>query len=90
MAKIIENEKGFKVIEIDHLEMLKIGCGTLCDYCGEPHYGKGYYVAIMNSWFCPTCYENWYRNATNYATGHNADWQIETKNFKRYKKLLGL
>ena len=29
MAKIIENEKGFKVIEIDYLEMLKIGCGNI-------------------------------------------------------------
>ena len=51
MAKIIENEKGFKVIEIDYLEMLKIGCGNICDHCGEPHYGKGYYVAVLNRWF---------------------------------------
>lgn len=90
MAKIIENEKGFKVIEIDYLEMLKIGCGNICDHCGEPHYGKGYYVAVMNRWLCPTCYENWYLFATNYATEHNADGRIETKNFERYKTLLGL
>ena len=90
MAKIIENEKGFKVIEIDYLEMLKIGCGNICDHCGEPHYGMGYYVAVMNRWLCPTCYENWYLFATNYATEHNADGRIETKNFERFKTLLGL
>lgn len=35
MAKIIENEKAFKVIEIDYLEMLKIGCGNICDHQGD-------------------------------------------------------
>lgn len=90
MAKIIENEKRFKVIEIDFREMLKIGCGNICDYCGKPHFGKGYYVAVLNRWFCPTCYKDWYLSATNYANEHNPDGRVETKNFEFYKKLLGL
>lgn len=57
MAKIIENEKGFKVIEITGREMLKIGNGDMCDNCAELS-ETGYYVAVMNRWFCPTCYEN--------------------------------
>lgn len=90
MAKIIENEKGFKVIEIDSREMLKIGCGNICDHCNEIHWGKGYYVAVLNRWFCPACYEDWYQFATNYANEHNADGRCETKNFEFYKKMLGL
>ena len=90
MAKIIENAKGFKVIEITGREMMKIGCGYMCDHCGQPHYGKGYYVAVMNHWLCPTCYENWYIFAINYATKRNAEGRVETKNFERYKTLLGL
>lgn len=90
MAKIIENEKGFKVIEIDYLEMLKIERWNICDHCGEPHWGKGYFVAVLNRWLCPTCYKDWYRFATNYANGHNTDGRVETKNFEFYKKLLGL
>lgn len=87
MAKIIENEKGFKVIEIDYLEMLKIGCGNICDHCGEPHYGKGYFVAVLNRWFCPTCYEEWRKYATPISRG---DLWVESKNFNYYKMLLGL
>lgn len=89
MAKIIENEKGFKVIEITGREMLKIGNGDMCDNCAELS-ATGYYVAVMNRWFCPICYVNWYRDATNYATEHNADGRVETKNFERFKTLLGL
>lgn len=90
MAKIVDNKKGFKIIEVDYLEMLKIGCGNLCDHCAEPHWGKGYFVAVLNYWLCPTCYENWYLFATNHATEDNADGRIENGNFERFKELFGI
>lgn len=90
MAKIIENEKGFKVIEISAEEMVKIGCGNICDHCGQPHFGTGYYVAVLNRWFCPSCYNEWYEDAYNYANDeYNPDWRIERKNFKQCIELLG-
>lgn len=89
MAKIIENEKGFNVIKITGREMVKIGDGNICDNCAKLS-KTGYYVAVINRWFCPTCYENWYLFATNYATEHNADGRVETKNFEFFKKLLGI
>lgn len=89
MAKIIENEKGFKVIEVTGREMLKIGCGNICDNCAEMESGTGYYVAVLNRWFCPECYEKWYRDATNYANEYNADGRVEAKNFAFIKMLLG-
>ena len=90
MAKIIENEKGFKVIEISAKEMLQIGCFNMCDRCGEQHFGNGYYVAVLNCWLCPTCYMEWYEEATNHAEGNNNDAKVEEKNFALYKLLLGL
>lgn len=90
MARIIENEKGFKVIEVDSNEMLKIGCGNICDHCGHVHYGKGFYVAVLNRWFCPDCYQDWCKYAVNYATDNNADGLFEKKNYFFYKMLLGL
>lgn len=90
MAKIIENEKGFKVIEVTGREMLKIGCGNICDNCAEMESGTGYYVAVLNRWFCPECYEKWYGYAINYANEHHSDRLIEERNFELYKILLGL
>lgn len=90
MAKIKENEKGFKVIEVTANEMVKIGCGNICDHCGEPHFGTGYYIAVLNRWFCPACYEDWYGTATNYANEHNADGRVETKNFNFFCNLLNI
>ena len=89
MARIINNIKGFKVIEISSIEMFAIGCGNICDDCGEMS-KNGYYVAVLNRWFCPACYADWAEHATNYATEHNADGRVETKNFERFKTLLGL
>lgn len=88
MAKIVENEKGFKVIEISAREMIKVGCGNICDRCNEMA-KTGYYVAVLNCWFCPDCYEEWYAGATNYATEHNADGRVERKNYNCFVTLLG-
>lgn len=90
MAKIYTNEKGFKVIEVTAREMLKIGCGDICDHCGEQQLDNGYYVAVLNHWVCPTCFENWYEDAYNYAQDGNADARVENKNFEYYKYMLGL
>ncbi len=90
MAKVYENEKGFKVIEVTAREMLKIGCGDICDNCGEQQLDGGYYIAVLNQWFCPTCFETWYDYAINYASRGNADARVEKHNFEFYKNLLGL
>lgn len=89
MAKIIKNKKGFKVIEITAREMKKIGYGDVCDYCGETS-ENGFYIAALNQWFCPACYEGWYRGATNYAKRYDADARVEQKNFANFKNLLGI
>ena len=90
MAKVIENEKGFKVIEISAKEMILIGNFNICDSCGIQHFGNGYYVAVLNRWLCPRCYAVWYLRASNFAVASNEDARIEEKNFERYKKLLGM
>lgn len=90
MAKIYENEKGFKIIEVTAREMLKIGCGDICDYCGEQQMDNGYYVAVLDQWFCPTCFEIWYENAINYASPDNTDALVENRHFETFKTLLFL
>lgn len=86
-AKVIKNEKGFKVIEIsgDLLvdKLAKFGSVGVCDGCMSWHKGIGYYVAVLNQWLCKKCYDEWISRATWYKE----DERIELKNFNFYCKL---
>lgn len=55
MAKIVDNPKRFKVIELSRNELAKIGGIGICDRCNGTS-NAGYYVAVLNCWFCPKCY----------------------------------
>ncbi len=85
MAKIIENEKGFKVIEVSNLECICWGGYAICDNCNDAFY-KGFYVAVLNRVFCPKCYEDFMQ----YATYYPEDSKIEIRNFEYMKSQVGL
>ena len=85
MAKIVDNPKRFKVIELSRNELAKIGGIGICDRCNGTS-NTGYYVAVLNCWFCPKCYNEWYVCATHYPE----DIKIENKNFEFYKNLFDL
>lgn len=86
MAKILDNPKGFYVIEMSDLEVNACfgSCG-ICDYCNTKH-ENGYYISVLNSWYCPKCYQEWIKRAKRYRE----DIGIETKNFEIVKRRLGL
>lgn len=85
MAEVVKNDKGFKVIHCSNTEIVKLGGLGICDSCGEPD-SHGYYIAVLNRWYCPKCYERWHKGAVYYPE----DKPIEEKNFKVYSKLLAL
>lgn len=86
MAKAIENHKGFLVLEISRQEMIdKCGSLGICDYCNGPA-SKGYYVAVLNRWYCPACYKHFINTATRYEE----DIPIEKAHYKHYCKLFGV
>lgn len=50
----------FKIIECTAAELMS-AFGTsvcLCDYCGKPQLGDdlGYYIAVLNKWYCKDCF----------------------------------
>ncbi|WP_301879983.1 hypothetical protein [Hominenteromicrobium sp.] len=49
MAQIVSNEKGFKVIHVETLDMWAIGSPTKCDYCTADMATPdgGYYIAVL-------------------------------------------
>ena len=89
MAKVVENKKGFKVIEISRQELLnklsQYGSVGICDYCGNPT-EIGYYVSVINQWLCKDCYQNFLNKSQYYPE----DKPIEEKNFNYYSKLFGI
>lgn len=86
MAKKVENSKEFLVIEASAAEMrAAVGSPGICDDCCRKS-PKGYYVAVLNRWFCPECYREWLGRAKYYPQ----DTEIERKNYRYYKKMLRL
>lgn len=86
MAKIVENEKNFKVIEVSGEECRdKIGGLGICDWCNEA-FDKAYYVAVLNYCYCPKCYDNWLLRAVSYPEDKN----FETRMFEAMKETLEL
>ena len=85
MAQRVECGK-FLVIEATRAEMHRV-CDSpgICDYCGKVS-DNGYYIAVLNSWYCPECYEKF----KELAVWRHHDHVIEEKNYQYYSKLLGV
>jgi hypothetical protein len=88
MAKIVENEKGFKVINVSLSELHeKLGGLGICDWCNMASQ-EGYLVAVLNHWYCPKCYQEWIEDEDTIR--YEEDAPIENRNFERYKKIFNL
>lgn len=86
MAKKVENNKGFLVIEVSAAELFaKVGGYGICDFCNSTA-EKGYYIAVLNRWYCSECYEDFCKHSTYYKE----DAGLEKKNYELYAKLLGI
>lgn len=83
MAKVIESKKNFKLIECSRTEVAEVfGGAGICDRCNETP-GTGVYIAVLNSWYCTKCFEDWHKEAKNYPE----DQKVEQSNFDHYKPL---
>lgn len=89
MAKVVDNYKGFKVLEITRQEMMdkftRYGCLGICDRCNRPT-SVGYYVAVINQWMCKDCYNDFIKSIDRYEE----DMKIENKNFNRFCNLFNV
>lgn len=85
MAQVVEFGK-FKVIKASAKEMRDaVGSLGICDYCAE-HSDEGYYIAVLNKWYCPKCWEEFKLRAVWYPQ----DAMVEDRNFTCYGLALGL
>lgn len=89
MAKVVDNYKKFKVLEITRQEMMdkltRYGCLGICDMCNRP-ISVGYYVAAINQWMCEDCYNDFIKSVDRYEE----DMRIENRNFDRFCNLFNV
>lgn len=85
MARKVEFKK-FLIIECTVREMY-VACGSpgICDFCGDSS-SEGYYIAVLNHWYCPECFEEWKQRARYYPQ----DAVVERRNYAYYASRLGL
>lgn len=79
MAEQINNDKGFFVLETSQAEIVSahpLNRG-ICDRCNKSSF-KGYYVAVMNYWMCPNCYEAWNKESIRYSS--DIPYEVEKYN----------
>ena len=82
MATVKESSKGFKLLETTVVEIVQVGGIGICDYCNRGT-DRGIYIAAMNNWYCPKCFEEWHNRAVRYEE----DAKIEERNFLYYQKV---
>lgn len=81
----VTNEQSFRILKVyrKELEIATRQVRCCCDEClSTPLYG--YYVAVLNRWLCPKCFNHWLKNATRYQE----DAWVEERNYQFYKALL--
>lgn len=78
MAIQLDNEKGFLLIKTSRSEIMGLNPLNLgvCDSCNiKPT--EGVFIAVLNRWYCPQCYERWYLSAEHFAE----DFKFEKSKF---------
>lgn len=85
MARQVEFDR-FLIIESTPSEVRSATGGYgICDTCCDTPL-KGCYVAVLNRWLCPECFEKW----KTYAKWYPEDADIENRNFDFYAQRFGI
>jgi len=74
----VDNPKGFLILKMMGADTQKIGGNSTCDWCGEIS-TDGYYISVLNMWYCDKCYNDWLQRAKRFES----DILIEEKNYSK-------
>ena len=86
MAKKYENPKNHLVIKMSWREYVAITDGFgFCSCCSTQDFDHcGYYVALVDDWYCPTCYDAYMSGAVR----SSVDLEKERQNYNRVMNAL--
>ena len=81
MAKKWENDKRLLAIKMSWREYVAVtDTFGFCSCCGTQDFQEdGYYVAVVNDWYCKTCYDAYIAGAKRYSV----DLIKERKNYNK-------
>lgn len=90
MAQIVENPKGFKVVQVNIIEVLRFGGLGICDACND-YAGIFFYVPVLNHCYCQKCYDEWTARAKYYPEDkwfedEKFEWIKNAVNIENYEK----
>lgn len=83
----------WKILKVGVKELIEhTGSKGICDYCGNRGGVKrsasyGYYIAALNKWYCPTCYQG-YIERSKKATTDELQVELEKERYVRFLKRL--
>lgn len=63
--KIHITKKGFKILDVTIEHCLGWGGIGICDSC-DKGVTRGKYIAVLNSYYCEDCFNDWHKGARNY------------------------
>lgn len=87
MAEIVTGIK-FKVIKLTLSDLREVAgdyAMGMCERCNKASF-EGYYIAVLNRYYCPKCFNNWLRRATYYPEDKPFEdeffnfWKTQLKN----------
>ncbi len=85
MARIKYTEKGYSYIECNVEECLQWGGIGVCDYCGQFMKDKIYLIYILNSAYCPKCFEEWKKRSIRDEDDIKLQKLYHLRYYKNYK-----
>jgi len=83
MAKQIIHSSGFLILEMSDQEIMQIGPG-FCDSCIEKP-TTGFYIAVLNSYYCKTCFQEWQTRAIRYEEDLSFELKMYNRMVKRFE-----
>lgn len=88
MAIPVQNEKGFLIIQMNLVEAFLVfdGGAGICDECGNAA-AEGFYVAVLDWYMCPECFNKWIKRAVHYTEDYRFEKEMFSKTKKRLSKL---
>lgn len=82
-------KQGLTIYETDAKTMIDTFDGLgLCDSCCL-YSPKGYYIPVLNSYYCPKCYADWLTRAKKYDEDMPYE-RCKVENFDFMLKVLGI
>lgn len=87
MATKLENDKNYLIIKMSWADFVATTDSWGMCYCCSKYDAseKYYYVAMVNDYYCKTCFDAWY-NSKKYLSC--ADYQKERENYNKTIKLM--